>query len=246
MRARRTDLLPRRPAKRVRASFAGVRYPDQASRLEPVTSQRLSSGLLALAAAVIVAGCGDSGEGDRIPASDANELIAELETLQTEVQESNCIEADQQLNDISERASDLGDEVDPSITRGLERLVRQLDDLVRQECPPEETTTSSTTIPEATTTTGPPPTEETESTEESTTSKETTTKDTTSSTSTPAPKPPQPAPDPGDGGIGPGGAGPPGQRKSAEEPKKQRKSGKAGKPSGGAEPGERQKKESER
>jgi hypothetical protein len=148
--------------------------------------------LLALLAALGVAGCGSSEE--QIPDAEAAALTVELDALQFELDAGLCTDADIRVQLLFDQASELpgGD-----LKKGLNTLLRELDDRVRDQCELSEETTTTTTD-ETTTDT------ETDATTTDTTDTETTTTTETDATTTDTGTGGEPT-SPGGGGVTPGG-----------------------------------------
>lgn len=170
------------------------RNADLDSPRMPTVRRLLSLG--AMLAALVIAGCGSSG--GEIPRDDAEVLIDTLTTLQEQADTDPCGVPDESINDLFSEINGLPDRVDQNIVDGLDRLARQLEDLLAEQCSDQEDTTSTATTEETTTTTDSSTTDTTDTTE-------TTTTDTTDSSTTDEPVPP---------GNGPDGNGPPGQTDS--------------------------------
>lgn len=166
-------------------------------------------GLLALLAAALLAlgmvACGS--EGEEIPSSEADRLLAQLDELQAEVDAEDCEAADSTLTEVNGSVQDLGDEVDRDIRRTLRDLTDNLNDLFRDGAcaeDEEETTTSSTTTTDSTSTSTSDTTDTTTATTTTQTTQPTTT--TTTTTTTPPTTTTTTTP-PGGGGGGGGGVG---------------------------------------
>ncbi len=129
--------------------------------------------LLALLAALVVAGCGSSEE--QIPDTEAAALTVELEALQVELDAGLCTDADRTVDVLFEQTSELpgGD-----LKKGLNTLLRELDDRVRDQCELSEETTTTTTDETTTNTETDATTTDTTDTETTTTETDTTTTDT--------------------------------------------------------------------
>jgi hypothetical protein len=143
----------------------------------------------AMLAALAIAGCGSS-EGE-IPRDEADALNETLAALQEQGDADPCSVSDDSLNDLFSEINALPDRVDQDIVDGLDRLARQLEEIIQNDCSDQEDTTSTSTTDETTTTT------------ESTTETTDTTDTTTDTTDEPIPP-----------GNGPDGNGPPGQTDS--------------------------------
>lgn len=152
--------------------------------------------VIALAASLVVAGCGGDNEkeGD-LPADDATTLLGQLEEVQANLDVGSCFvaadEADNLIADIQELPSDVNGDLRQALEKGAEQLKVLLEDPDQCERP---TATSETTTVETTT--------------EETSTEQTTTRETTTEPTTTATTPTQTTPTtPGSGGVGPGGTG---------------------------------------
>lgn len=153
--------------------------------------------VIALAASLVVAGCGgdNENEGD-LPADDATTLLGQLEEVQANLDVGSCFvaadEADNLIADIQELPSDVNGDLRQALEKGAEQLKVLLED--PDQCERPTTTTSETTTGETTT--------------EETSTEQTTTRETTTEPTTTATTPTQTTPTtPGSGGVGPGGTG---------------------------------------
>ncbi len=177
------------------------------------------------------------GSGDETTSADidpliADDLIGQLEKIQTFLDEGNCDRASKAVGGLRDGINAVSDSTGEEFTANAIELTDELATQVEDQCVPAEKTTSSTTD---TTDTLPPTTETTDTqptTTETTTTKSTTTKSTT--TTTTAPEPPTGPPGNPDNPNGNGGGGVvPGRGKKDnsghdEKPKpKPKKAGKA-------------------
>lgn len=169
-------------------------------RPNPRTS--LTCTLLAVAAGLLLAGCGGSSNGE-IPPDQAESLNQAVEQARDSFNNGKCDEADAALADAQQQIDGL--DVSGDVRDGLSQLADNLDTRLAEDCEPvEETTTTTTTTTDPTTTTSTSTTDDTTSTS---TTEETTSTDTTSTEPDVTTEPPV-SPPPGNG---PDGTGPPGQ-----------------------------------
>lgn len=163
--------------------------------------RRVIGSLAAALAALVVAGCGSSQQ--EIPSADAEALLSELDSLETQISGGDCVDADSTLNTLFSSAGKLpgGD-----VKNGVEELLQNLDGLVTKKCG-SETTTSSTTTTTTSSTETEPTTTETSTTETSTETKPTTTTETTTTETEPTTTVPGGGQGGGTGGTPPGSEG---------------------------------------
>ena len=138
---------------------------------------RLIGSVVAAVAALAVAGCGSSGK--ELPSAGAESLLSGLDTLETQVNASDCAGASATLTSLYETTSGLPPNTKGELISGLRKLLNNLDNMITTDCGPSTTTTSSTTETTTTETTTEPTTTTTEPTTEPTT---TTTGDATGGT----------------------------------------------------------------
>jgi hypothetical protein len=178
---------------------------------------RTQISLLLCAFAFGIAGCGGSSEGS-IPQEQAGDMLALLDTLQTDVQAGECDHVTGTADEFASRVQQLPSEVDSDVRNELTKAAAHLDELAGEasSCTPVETgatdpagveTTTETTTPEETTPTS-------------------TTDETTTTTTEEAP-PTEPE------GNGPGDGQPPDE---ALAPPPSDNEGQGGPPSGGPSP----------
>jgi methyl-accepting chemotaxis protein len=169
--------------------------------------------LAALAAALVMLGC---GSGDETTSADidpliADDLIGQLEKIQTFLDDGNCDRASKAVDGLRNGINAVSESTGEEFTANAIELTDELAAQVEDQCMPAEKTTSSTTdstdtLPTTTDTTDTTPTT-------TTTTKSTTTKSTTTTTtSTPEPTGPPGNPD-NPNGNGPGGGVVPGRGK---------------------------------
>jgi hypothetical protein len=138
---------------------------------------RTQISLLLCAFAFGIAGCGGSSDGS-IPQEQAGDLLALLDTLQTDVQAGECDHVTGTADEFASRVEQLPSDVDSDVRNELTKAAAHLDQLAGEasSCTPVETgatgpagveTTTETTTPDETTTTS--TTDETSTTEETTT-----------------------------------------------------------------------------
>ena len=173
-----------------------------------MTTIKLTTGVLAVTACLLAAGCGSDEEGDPIPANIAGQLQTRLDEVQRRFDFGNgaCVDIqNDSLPAVEDLLASIPENVDADVrqalTEGFERLFVLTDEQCEQtqtqtetetepapapEPEPVPTDTTTETIPPETTETAPPPTE----TEEE-----------------PPPDEIAPAPAPGEGGDAPGGEG---------------------------------------
>ncbi len=155
----------------------------------------------AIAAAVValaVAGC--AGSEDPIPNGEAAALVADLDALQLQVNDGLCVNADDTVQVLFQRAAELpgGD-----VKKSLNTLLRELDGLVAEQCDESLQDTSTTDSASTSSTTTESTTSET-TTDSSDTTDTSTTTDNTDTTTDPTTTGGDTT-DPGDGGLTPEG-----------------------------------------
>jgi hypothetical protein len=164
---------------------------------------------LGAAAAVGLVSCGDSEDDGLLPGNTAQEILDNLETIETLLAECSLDEAQSAVDQVESQVRDLGPPVDRRLKRNLLEGTRELERKIgEEECVPDtETDIPETTVTDETTTTE----ETTEEEPDRTTTEETTTQEPPTTTPEPPtdgppaqPNPPQPPAQPPSGGIGPG------------------------------------------
>ena len=124
--------------------------------------------LLACVLAIAIAGCGGNDEGT-IPSDQADQLLTQLDAMQNDIETGNCALIDDHAKSFAIRVSQLPEDVDPEVRKGLTEASAQVVDLSDEpgqcetvtgasgpEGAEEETTTTEeepTTTEEETTTT---------------------------------------------------------------------------------------------
>jgi hypothetical protein len=205
---------------------------------------------VALCGAVLVAGCGDSGDKKTIPRADAAKLIETLQEARIAAgDQDRCDKLSRLVAQLQTEVRGLPASVDADTRESLVNGVNTLEDHARSECANTETNTAETTettpptttetVPPTTTETAPPTTTETQP-------PPTTTETQPPPTQAPPPEPTVPpnggTPEPpgngnGNGNGNGGGVGfesAPGQRKGHDKPGKKPKKPKHDKgPKGG-------------
>jgi hypothetical protein len=135
-----------------------------------VTTFKRTTGLLALAACLVAAGCGSDEEGEPIPANIAGQLQTRLDEIDRRFQFGDGACADIQndsLPAVEDLLASLPENVDADVRQGLTDGFDRLFVLTEDQC--EQTQTETETEPEPepepvptdTTETSPPPTETT-------------------------------------------------------------------------------------
>jgi outer membrane murein-binding lipoprotein Lpp len=176
----------------------------------------------AVAAALLVAGCGgsDEPEGEKLPQSVADTLSQQLDSISARVANGSAGACDDiylsaseggNIEPIDAALAAIPSGVDPEIRSALEQSVERLEQLVDDECSEirDAERERLETVPDETTETETVPTEtETTPTETETTPTET----------TPTPPVDEGGDEGGANGRGPDGDGPPGQQGGAEAP----------------------------
>ena len=123
---------------------------------------------LAVAATVMIAGCG-SGEEGTIPQADADTLLSYVQAVDQNIADNECALAVQQAENFSEGVKDLPPEVDGEVRQGLEEAAVQLLELTSDPSQCDDTGASgasgaveeASTAVETTTEEVAPPAEET-------------------------------------------------------------------------------------
>jgi hypothetical protein len=179
----------------------------------PRPALRTLSLALAGAAALTLAACGGGGGSDQglLPGKTADEIVANLNAVETLFDEGQCDQATEKADLVVSQVQSLPESVKPKLRQVLDDGAVRLQEKVASDCEPA-TTTAPATVPDTTESTTEPATTEsttketTKQTTESTTTAptETTTQPTTTQPTT-TPVPPPTTPDGGSGGIGPGG-----------------------------------------
>jgi len=174
--------------------------------------------LLAVVAALAVAGCGgdDEPRGEKLPPTVTRTLLQQLESVGDRVAAGVSGACDDiysedvgNIGPIDDALSSIPSEVDPEIRSALEQSIERLTQLVDQECDEIRSAEQG----EQDTTTDETPTE-TVTTETETVPAETTETTTTPPETTPAPPT---TPESSPNGNGPDGTGPPGQERGGAE-----------------------------
>ncbi len=175
-------------------------------------SPRMASGrqiaacLTLVLVALSIAACGGgSPQGDKIPASRANDLITKLQEVEDRAADpskacGDSNSAQTSLSAVSDSVDTLSDDnVDPDIVANLKELIGNVEQTLADQCSSASTTTASTPTEATSTETTTETTKET--TDKSTTDKsttdstdETTTSSTESTTSTDTTNPPETSP----------------------------------------------------
>ncbi len=141
---------------------------------------RLIGAAAATLAILATVGCGSSS--DEIPSGKSAALLADLETLQGQIDAQDCANADVTLAALDGTAASLSD---GDVKDGLNTLLGELTGLVTERCGEiATTTTETTTTTSEPTTTSETTTEPTTSTTETTTTTTTTEPTTTTETTT--------------------------------------------------------------
>jgi hypothetical protein len=135
-----------------------------ASRLASMPGIRASSSALAVATcAAALAACGGNDEGGPIPREAGNQLIDQLDQIQTLVDEGLCDEAQQTAVAFATGVNELPEEVDGELRDRLVEASGNLESLTTDQCTPATGATGETgEIPPETTEEAPPPEETTE------------------------------------------------------------------------------------
>jgi cell division protein FtsN len=172
-----------------------------------------------LAAALVLSACGGGSKDTTglLPGKTADQIVENLNRVESAYQQGNCERAAQYADDVVSQVEGLPQSVKPQLRNVLSRGADRLQGRVATTCqqtatqPTTPLTTESTTQPSTTE----PTTTSTKETTQQTTTQETTTQPTTTQstpTTTQAPPPTTPPPTTGggggSGGIGPGGVAP--------------------------------------
>jgi hypothetical protein len=173
-----------------------------------MTDFKRTTGLLALAACLLVAGCGSDDEGQGIPRDAAVALDRQLDSIQGrfEFGGAACNDItggdDPNTTAVERTINGLPEDVDADVRDALEDGFARLFQLVDEQCEPPRTETEPETVTEE----APPPTE----TQTETAPPPETTETTPPPTETEAPPPTETAPAPDEGGGAPseGGSAP--------------------------------------
>jgi hypothetical protein len=102
---------------------------------------------LALAAAVVVAGCGQDNS-DLIPSADSQELVATVDRIESACAEGDADAAQSAAGDASALVNELPRRVDRSLKRNMNEWLDQIDSRIDRDCEPEETPTPTPTVTE--------------------------------------------------------------------------------------------------
>jgi hypothetical protein len=200
----------------------------------PMLPRRLIGSCLAVvAAALVMLGCGSSGDPVQVdlPAETVTGVNAKLDQIQERFTAGKCTgpnSATSSLDSLKTAVNSL--EVDQQFIDDMNEMLDNLAKRIDDQCEPSVETTTTDTTPETTdtlpTTTTPPLTDTT------TTTTTDTTKDTTTTTTTTAPEPPTGPPGNPDNpnGNGPGGGVIPGGGNKKEKPKSTGNKDEGGKP----------------
>ncbi|MCB0876299.1 MAG: hypothetical protein R2718_10415 [Solirubrobacterales bacterium] len=199
----------------------------------------IASCLTALAAAVLMLGC---GSGEDVTNADidpqiASDLSGQLDRIQAFFEADNCDRASKAVGTLRDAIERVSGSTGEEFTANALELTDNLQKTVDEQCQPAEKPTTSSESTDTLPTTTVPTTTDTLPTTTETTTKSTTTKSTTTTTTTTtAPEPPT-----GPGGDGPGGGVQPGngKRKNPGGPRNP-------KPHGAGGPKDDQKKERSR
>jgi len=149
---------------------------------------------LALAAALLLPGCGSSNP-KLIPQDRADQLIQSVDDVASRTSDSDCSGARDSLRDARNQVSELPRTVDRALKRNLNKWLDQIDSKIDTDCKPESTPTATpaeTATPSETATATETPSETATPTETATPSA------TPTATSTPTVEPPD------TGGVVPG------------------------------------------
>ena len=158
-------------------------------------------------AVLISCGGSDVPEEAQIPATNAEQMLAELDRARAAFDAGDCAEVEESAVQVQESAENLADTLDPEIKDGIDQGAARLAELATTAPECEEQTTTTTTEPERTEPTT------------TTTATPTTTEETTTTTTQEEPPPEEEEPDeepappgqppgpPADAGPGTGGTG---------------------------------------
>ena len=207
----------------------------------PMLPRRLIGSCLAVvAAAIVMLGCGSSGDPVKVdlPSETIAGVNAKLDQIQERFADGKCTgpnSATSSLDSLKTAVNSL--EVDQQFIDDMNEMLDNLAKRIDDQCEPAVETTTTDTTPETTdtipTTTTPPATDTT-----TTTTTTDTTKDTTTTTTTTAPEPPTGPPGNPDNpnGNGPGGGVIPGGGNKKENPRQSGNKHEGGKPKKDEEP----------
>lgn len=170
--------------------------------------------LISIASIAVLSGCGED-RSNLLPGNTAQEIIANLDTVDQLVADGNCFDALSSAEEIRSQVEALSDDVDPVLRRNLLDGVTELQIKVQDEC--VESDSGGTPAPTVEPEPAPEP-EPTQTTGSTGPTSETGTTGGGAAKPEPAPEPtptptPTPNPDPGNpgsGGVSPesGGVGP--------------------------------------
>jgi hypothetical protein len=206
----------------------------------PMVPRRLIGSCLAVvAAALVMLGCGSSGDPVQVdlPPATVAGVNKKLDQIQDRVTAGDCTgpnSATSSLDSLKAAINSL--EVDQQFIDDMNEMLDNLAERIDAQCEPAEETTTTDTTPETTdtlpTTTTPPLTDTTTST-----TTDTTESTTTSTTTTPPEPPTGPPGNPSNpNGNGPGGGVIPGGGNKKEKPKHPGKKDEGGEPKKDKEP----------
>jgi len=162
---------------------------DSAPRMPRIAVLLLS--LLLGAGCAVLASCGSGDSGPGIPATNAEQIVAELERARASQEAGDCTAVEESATKIQANINAIDEEIDPEVKSAVDQGAQHLAELASDPTQCQETS-STTSTTDKTTSTEPDTT---------TTATPTTTEETTTTTATEE----QPA------GNGPAGNGPPGQ-----------------------------------
>ena len=149
---------------------------------------------LALAAALLLPGCGSS-DPKLIPQDNADQLIQSVDEVASRTSDSDCSGAKEALRDARNQVAELPRGVDRKLKRNLNQWLDQIAGKIDDDCKPEQTPEPTATETEAPTET---PTETETPTKTPTPTETATPTETPSATETPTVEPPD------TGGVVPG------------------------------------------
>jgi hypothetical protein len=118
--------------------------------------------LLALALAVLTAGCGQDDNAGLIDEARSQELVASVDRIESACSDGDAQAAQPALDEASAQVSELPRRVDDELRANLREWLEQVQSRLERDCEPEETTTpdpTETATPEPTETATPEPTE---------------------------------------------------------------------------------------
>lgn len=168
--------------------------------------------LISIASIAVLSGCSED-RSNLLPGNTAKEIIANLNTVEQQVAESDCFGALDSTVEIRLQVEALSEDIDPVLRRNLLDGVTELQIKVQDECEPSDTAPAPEPLPEPDPAPEPDPTQTTGSTGStgSTGTTGTTGGGDTSPDPEPTPPPtPTPSPNPGNpgsGGVTPGSGG---------------------------------------